>query len=260
MKRIILLPLFLLFINTTIIDENIEFESNTKIVDASPAVSVDSKLMAFESYTESFYDCLNNSELNFNLFTKGLKGYYALKNDNKLANTQYLTLIDFTKASNEERCFIIDMESKTVAFQTIIAHGKNTGKLMAKKFSNEAESRMSSLGFYTTGVIYDGKYDYSLKLHGLEYSNNNAFDRGVVMHSADYATEEFLHTNGNVLGRSFGCPALPHLNYHTIVDQIKNGSCLFIYGKDREYSRKSKLMRTNEFIDAFYADYLEQYS
>ena len=255
MKQLILIPLLLLFINSTTM-EAIPKSDETE----NPIASISSKLMAFDSYAESFYDCLDNKDLNYKLFAKGLKGYYALKNNNKLSNTSYLTIIDFSQPSNKKRCFIIDMESKTIAFQTVIAHGKNSGQLMANKFSNESESRMSSLGFYTTGLIYNGKYDYSLKLHGLEYSNNKAFDRGVVIHSADYATEEFLHQNGNVLGRSYGCPALPHDNYKTIVDMIKNGSCLFIYGKDRNYAKKSKLIKTNEFIDSFYSDFLEQYS
>ena len=260
MKRILLLPLFLLFINSTTIEAIPETIEKNKRETENSLISTATKLMAFETYAESFYDCFDNKELNYTLFKKGLKGYYALKNGEKLNNTKYLTLIDFTKASNKQRCFIIDMESKTIEFQTVIAHGKNTGQLMAKKFSNESKSRMSSLGFYTTGLIYDGKYSYSLKLHGVEYSNSNAFERGVVIHSADYATEEFLQKNGNVLGRSFGCPALPHANYKTIVDKIKNGSCLFIYGKDKSYSRKSKLIRTNEFIDSFYTDFLEQFS
>ena len=126
---------------------------------------------------------------------------------------------------------------------------------LATKFSNESESRMTSLGFYVTGAIYNGKYDYSMKIHGLEYSNNNAFERGVVVHSADYATYEFLQENGNILGRSYGCPALPHDNYQTIVDIIQGGSCFFAYGKDRGYERKSTYLKTTSFIESFYSDF-----
>lgn len=261
MKRLFLIPTFLLFFNGTLPEENLaSIETSSELKKDNSTISITSKLNAFESYSESFYDCLNNKNLDNNLLTKGLKGYYALKGADKLANTKYLTLIDFNKTSNKKRCFVIDMESKTIAHESIIAHGKNSGQLKASKFSNEPESKMSSLGFYTTGAIYNGKYDYSLKINGLEYSNNNAFERGVVIHSADYATEEFLKSNGNVLGRSYGCPALPHKNYKTIIDKIKGGSCIFIYGKDRSYSRKSKLVKTHEFIDSFYSDYLLQYS
>lgn len=258
MKRFFLLPIFFLFINSTTINSNNEVVNNSK-KDYS-LISTDTKLMAFDTYVESFYDCLNNKELKYSLLTKALKGYYSLKNDNKLTNSSYLTIIDYSIASNKNRFFIINMETKSIEHQSIIAHGKNSGQLMATKFSNVSESRMSSIGFYTTGLIYNGKYDYSLKLHGLEKSNNNAFDRGVVIHSADYATKDFLKKNGNVLGRSFGCPALPHENYKNIVDKIKNGSCLFIYGKDSSYSRKTRLISTNKFIDSFYSDFLEQFS
>jgi len=44
------------------------------------------------------------------------------------------------------------------------------------------------------------------------------------------------------LGRSWGCPALPVDCTKQIIDQISNGSCIFIYGNDPEYFKTSKLL------------------
>ncbi len=253
MKYLFLFVSFFLFSSNTIVDSNLRIAETDE--EAEKSISLEKKIMAFDSYVESFYDCLSTPELNYNMLKDGLKGYYSMKAQEKLTNTRYLSLVDFTLASNKNRFFLIDMEEKKVIKKSIIAHGRNSGGLLATKFSNESESKMSSLGFFTTGAIYDGKYDYSMKLHGLEYSNDNVFERGVVVHSADYATKEFLKKNGNVLGRSYGCPALPHKGYKDIVDIINGGSCFFIYGKDRKYFRTSKLLKTYKYIDSFYSDF-----
>lgn len=257
MKNLVVLAAFFIFTNFTSVNlEESTIKSLPILIDKEiELVTLDKKLMAFDAFTESFYDCLKEPTLNSKVFKMALKGYYSLKEDGKLANQNYLTVIDYTKPSNEDRFFLIDIERKIVIFRSVIAHGKNSGGLNATKFSNESESRMTSLGFYVTGAIYNGKYDYSMKIHGLEYSNNNAFERGVVVHSADYATYEFLQENGNILGRSYGCPALPHDNYQTIVDIIQGGSCFFAYGKDRGYERKSTYLKTTSFIESFYSDF-----
>ena len=79
-----------------------------------------------------------------------------------------------------------------------------------------------------------------MKLDGLEYSNNKARERGIVVHAANYVSHEYISTNGR-LGRSYGCPALPFENYFDIVSKIKNKSCFFIYHPQRDYNRKTEL-------------------
>ena len=77
-----------------------------------------------------------------------------------------LTLIDFSLSSNEKRLWVIDLSTNTIVFNSLVAHGRNTGDEFAKSFSNSAESFKSSLGFYSTGEIYNGKHGKSLKLDG----------------------------------------------------------------------------------------------
>ena len=114
--------------------------------------------------------------------------------------------------------------------------------LFRSKFSNINSSFMSSLGFYVTGETYQGKHGYSLRLDGVEKGFNDlARERAIVIHGADYANKEFVKNTGR-LGRSLGCPALPMDVYKEVINTIKDGSCLFIYGNDAEYLSKSPLI------------------
>jgi hypothetical protein len=114
---------------------------------------------------------------------------------------------------------------------------------MAQSFSNRPESYQSSLGFYKTAETYQGKHGYSLRLDGLEKGfNDQARNRAIVVHGADYAKEEFAKSTGR-LGRSLGCPALPPELSARVIDLIKDGSLLFIYGKDPHYLIQSQLLQ-----------------
>ncbi len=62
------------------------------------------------------------------------------------------------------------------------------------------------------------------------------------MHSADYVDESVVKSQG-YLGRSLGCPALSPEIYKPIIDRIKGGTCLFIYGNDASYITNSKLLK-----------------
>ena len=139
--------------------------------------------------------------------------------------------------------FVIDLKSQKLLFKTYVAHGMNSGKEMARFFSNTPESNKSSLGFYTTSDTYMGKHGYSLHLNGLEKGfNDKAFERDIVMHAADYVNESVIRSTGYA-GRSWGCPAVPEKLSKPIIDQIKNGTCLFIYAPDRNYMHRSQLIK-----------------
>jgi hypothetical protein len=154
-----------------------------------------------------------------------------------------LTIIDFSLPSTERRLWIIDLSEKTILLNSVVAHGRNSGELMASKFSNRPESFQSSLGFYKTGETYIGKHGYSLRLDGLEKGvNDQARNRAIVIHGADYANEAFARTNGR-LGRSLGCPALPSELSSEVIDLIKDGSLLFIFGIDDNYLKQSILSK-----------------
>jgi len=102
-----------------------------------------------------------------------------------------------------------------------------------------------------TGGTYVGKHGYSLRLEGKEPSfNDNAYARSIVVHGADYVTEEFAKLHGR-LGRSQGCPALPPNLSKQVIDRIKGGSCLFIFATNTQYITASKHLNLNNLLTQF---------
>ena len=190
-------------------------------------------------YNETGLDTLISRDL-FNL---SIYGYNRLLENASIPNTSKLTIIDFSKASTEERFFVIDIDSRKLLFASHVAHGKNSGRQYAKNFSNMPGSLKSSLGFYITSNTYYGKHGYSLRLKGLESSfNGNAENRAIVMHAANYVSEKFIKDYGR-LGRSWGCPALPKAISKQVIDKIKDGTCLFIFANDDKYLQSSPLLQ-----------------
>jgi hypothetical protein len=99
------------------------------------------------------------------------------------------------------------------------------------------------LGFFLAAETYSGVHGYSLKLDGLEKNiNDKARVREIVIHGADYVSDEFIKKYGR-LGRSWGCPALPINISKEIIDVISGGSCLFIYGDDKYYKANSVFLK-----------------
>jgi hypothetical protein len=199
----------------------------------------------------SNYSCLSDTSLSFEAFRQGLHGFYELKSQEKLKKTKYLTVVDFTQHSSRKRLYVIDTETFEIVYKSLCSHGKNTGGERAEYFSNKVGSHQSSQGFFIANETYSGKFDLAMRLDGVEYCNDNARDRGIVVHGAKYATTEFMEKNDNVLGRSYGCPSLPENEAEHIITTIQGGSCFFIYAGDKGYSRRSKILNSFDFLARF---------
>ncbi len=193
----------------------------------------------------SVYDSLrlNLCGLSQQAFQYAMQGFDYLVKGGKISNSKILSIIDFSQPSNKKRLFIIDLDNYKVLFNTYVAHGMNSGKEYASQFSNNPESNKSSLGFYETAETYIGKNGYSLHLQGLEKGiNDKADSRAIVMHGADYVSEDYVRMQGYI-GRSQGCPAVPEKLHKPIINKIKNGTCLFIYSLNRNYFIHSKIIK-----------------
>ena len=199
------------------------------------------KAMLFDQRLRETYTALNAEQegLRFEVFEQAMTGYLNLEKDGQLdPQKQRLTVIDFDLPSTEKRLWVLDLATNQVLFHTLVAHGHNSGENLATNFSNTDESNMSSLGFYVTADEYNGKHGHSLRLNGMDEGfNTNAAMRSVVMHGADYVSEDFIRQNGR-LGRSLGCPALPIDQYSQIIDAVTGGTCLFISKSDAGYSSR----------------------
>lgn len=191
------------------------------------------------------FDSLNLGKMGLGrrAYDYAMLGYDVLKTKGKLRNGDILSIADMSAPSGRKRFFVIDVTKYKLLFVTYVAHGRNSGLDRTLYFSNEHESFKSSVGFYITASTYSGAHGHSMRLEGVEIGfNNNAMDRDIVVHSADYVSESVVKSQGYV-GRSLGCPALSPQVYKPIIEKIKNGSCLFVYGNDSKYIINSKLIK-----------------
>jgi len=224
------------------------FNTNSSKPEAASVSVLPVPAVGAEDLTEaligSLYEEIGLEErgLNFKAFELAFRGLKKLEAKDRGLETGLLTIIDFSQPSTRKRLYVIDIQSKEVVFQTYVAHGKNSGTLMATKFSNKVSSYQSSLGFYKTASTYNGKHGYSLRLIGLEPGiNSNAMARAIVMHSADYVSEKTIQSLG-YLGRSLGCPAIPAEFHKPVINLIKDGTLLFIYHPSDAYLKQSALL------------------
>ena len=203
--------------------------------------NTDNTCIVTEDPIKNYLDCF--AVVSDNALKYALSGYTTLQEAGKINKQDIITIVDFSKPSTEERLFVINLKTKKIIAKSLCAHGKNSGEIWAEKFSNNAESFQSSLGFYIANETYDGKNGFSLKLDGQEAGiNDNARDRGVVIHAADYVSKDFICNNGKI-GRSQGCPALPIEKNAKIISLIKGGTCLFIYHPNKDYKTHSPILK-----------------
>jgi hypothetical protein len=112
-----------------------------------------------------------------------------------------------------DRFQIVDLIGGQI-FSYLCAHGKGSDPAHSgflQRFSNEEGSLATSRGAYITGPMYDGVHGRAMRLVGLEPDNFNADPRAIVIHSADYVSENHVATWGKC-GRSEGCFVVaPHM-------------------------------------------------
>ncbi|MCG2792903.1 MAG: murein L,D-transpeptidase catalytic domain family protein [Weeksellaceae bacterium] len=256
MKRF---PLFLgLFylISTSFYPSGSENLSHTKVtvkaIELSPNINFSPADEAEEVYKNLQFE---GEKLNFEVFEKAFLGFQNLKKSGNLEPTAHLlTVCDFSISSCKKRLWVIDMAEKRILFNSLVAHGKGTGEEFALNFSNAEDSHQSSLGFYITEQAYTGDNGYSLRLFGMDKGYNDAaLDRCIVMHGANYVSEDFIKTEKR-LGRSWGCPAIPRELAQPIIDTIKDKTCLFIYYPDQNYLSSSQWLKNWEHKDQILND------
>ena len=228
MKRVLIFFCMLLLTSNSFAEENLMTENVTENIQHA----VEQKPQKIIVDVKSVYDSLNiKNKIDYSIFQKAYLGYVQISNK----NPGVLIIIDYTKPSNEERFYVLDLNNKKLVYSTRVAHSKNSGLEIPLEFSDDPNSYQSSLGFFVTLGEYNGAYGYSLRLKGLEENiNANAEDRAIVIHGGDIVEDEYIKKFG-FAGRSLGCPVLPHSITREIIDFIKHGRVLFIYGNDEEY-------------------------
>lgn len=121
-------------------------------------------------------------------------------------NENVCFLVDMSLSSGQNRFFIYDLKKDTLQSAGLVAHGNCFENwLDGRRYSNVVGSGCTSLGKYKIGVSYTGKWGYSYKLHGLDSTNNNAFERTVVLHSHSCVPENEVADD---ICQSNGCPTV----------------------------------------------------
>jgi hypothetical protein len=110
----------------------------------------------------------------------------------------------------------------------LVAHGRgsdpeHTG--WVSRFSNAPGSEATCEGAFLTGDFYVGAHGRSMRLIGLDATNNNAESRAIVVHAAWYVGPEIIQTRG-MLGRSEGCFAVSESALPTVLERLGPGRLL----------------------------------
>jgi hypothetical protein len=137
-------------------------------------------------------------------------------------------VVDFTKASSEPRFHVVDLQNGTVETH-LVAHGRGSDpdhSGFLERFSNDFGSHATSNGTYTTADYYHGKYGLSMKVRGLDYTNNNAEARAIVIHNAWYAEPNMIAEHGK-LGRSEGCFAFSRKSQWDVMNKLAGGRMIY---------------------------------
>ena len=247
MKKFFLPTSFLCLLTLFFVLTSFKAKSNKLVHTSKAAVSsvtnVTNAVSSLEAASNKLYDSLQLNELGLSreVVEMAYKGQQRLVNDGVLENDAVVAIADFSQPSSQKRLYIIDTKNFRILFNTYVAHGKNSGLNYAERFSNRPESLESSLGFYVTKNTYFGKHGLSLRLEGMEKGfNDNAAARAIVIHGAEYIGTS--RADAAYMGRSFGCPAVPQAQSQTVINILKNGTCLFVYHPTAAYVHGSKIL------------------
>ena len=133
-------------------------------------------------------------------------------------NKHYVVIIDYSKPIDDIRLFVVDMNNSSIVLRSIVAHGFNSGMMFATKFSNDMNTKKSSIGAYQTKGTYFGGFGYSMILKGLDSTNSNAEKRYIIFHSNKLMRTKY----------SWGCFATPEQTNKKIIEMVKDGCLVYV--------------------------------
>jgi len=124
-------------------------------------------------------------------------------------NKEIAFLLDMKISSGKNRFFVVDLQNKKILKKGLVAHGYGSSILNsdALQFSNVPNSMATSIGKYSIGKSYYGKFGKSYKLTGLDNSNSKAMERYIVLHGYIDVPEQ--EVDGEIC-YSKGCPMVSY--------------------------------------------------
>lgn len=160
-------------------------------------------------------------------------------------NSSRLAVIDYSRPSTEKRLWVFDLANNTLLFNEYVAHGQGSGMNYATSFGNTENSHKTSIGLFLTAETYQGGNGYSMRMDGLDRGfNDNARQRAIVMHGADYVNPNMIASQGRI-GRSYGCPALRRAVAAKVINIMKDKQLVFSYANDNNWLHSSRFFGCN---------------
>ena len=122
-------------------------------------------------------------------------------------NQELAIFINFKIPSGKYRYFVYDIAKDKIVQKAVVSHGSGSvvPKSDALQFSNVDGSYQSSLGKYSIGESYIGKFGKAYRLKGLDTTNDNAMQRAIVLHSYGCVPDK---ESNDPACLSLGCPML----------------------------------------------------
>ncbi len=203
-----------------------------------PEIGCDALALSSRAISYGFYDALvtPKQRLDGKLFATAMdkyRGYYCAFG--RSAGPAVIVVVDFAKHSSEPRLYRVDLRTGDGLDSPIrVAHGIGSDPDddgYATVFSNVYNTLSSSLGAAIGAERYIGINGLSLRLDGLEPSNNQMRYRDIVVHSYQperrrYFNAEYISNKGRP-GSSEGCFVVEPDKREWILDTLENGG--FIY-------------------------------
>jgi hypothetical protein len=137
-------------------------------------------------------------------------------------------IADFGVHSANRRFHFVNLDREEVQSYHV-SHGSGSDPEhdgWLNHYSNEEGSHATSKGAYVTWEWYVGRYGTSVRLGGLDETNEAALRRAIVMHRANYAEPDHIEKWGR-LGRSQGCFALGEEQFRTALLTLSGGRLLY---------------------------------
>jgi hypothetical protein len=146
----------------------------------------------------------------------------------QVRNADIIAIADYSRPSREPRFHLVNLVSGTTT-SMLVAHGRGSDPAHSgwlQQFSNADGSYASCAGAFVTGGEYVGKHGRSMRLEGLDATNDNALERAIVIHTAPYVTEAMARDLGK-LGRSQGCFTLTDADLQQVLARLGDGRFLY---------------------------------
>jgi len=146
----------------------------------------------------------------------------------RIVHRDVIGIADFSLPSHTPRLHLFNLlNGATTSY--LVAHGRgsdpaHTGWL--ERFSNQPRSQATSAGAYCTGAYYVGEHGRSMRLDGLDPTNDNAAARGIVVHGAWYVSDQTVRRFG-MIGRSEGCLAVADSSLDEVLSRLGGGRLIY---------------------------------